>query len=442
MKKLLIISILILILIVIGLGFWYYLNQHFSKEILQLEIFGPKTASAGSEITYTVNYKNNSNFSLKSAKVIFEIPDNSLTEDGRNRYEQNVKPIEPSGQGSVEFKIRLFGKEDDLKVIKAGLSYVPENLSARYESDSTFTTKIDSVPVELSFDVPSNLQQGSRFTYTINYLSHIDYPLENMSLKLDMVPGFVFESAIPTSLDNTEWKLKTFNKDQMGKVTITGTINTSVANLTFGVHLGMWQDGNFVVIKDVTSDVVIGGVIDTTLPDNSSNTPAPLPKPSSHIGISQKAYHNTHGVFEDSGPIPPEVSTSTTYTVTWQITNDLNNVQNVKVEAILPQNVSLAAIDPESQISSISLDGQTRRLVWMAGNVFAGAGMSIPSPTISFQLTLTPDQNQQGQLANIIGQAMILGQDQITGASISSISPGINTSLPDDQANSGGGIVQ
>ena len=42
------------------------------------------------------------------------------------------------------------------------------------------------------------------------------------------------------------------------------------------------------------------------------------------------------GTFTNTGPIPPKAEAETTYTVTWAVTNPLNNLTDVRVSAILP----------------------------------------------------------------------------------------------------------
>ena len=114
---------------------------------------------------------------MENPKLIFELPENSLTEDSKTRFEQNLKDIYPGDENLIKFKGRLLGKEGDLKTAKAWLSYRPHNLSARYESQTTFTTKIDQVPVTLKYDLPSKIERGKEISYSINYFSNVDYPL-------------------------------------------------------------------------------------------------------------------------------------------------------------------------------------------------------------------------------------------------------------------------
>src|SRR3989339_2145573 len=146
MKKTIVFIILFLIIVASFFAFWYYRDKVFSKEILRLEILAPENTKMGEEIEYTVKYKNNGNFILENPKLIFELPENSLTEDSKTRFAEDLPNIYPGDEEFVKFKGRLLGKDNDLKVARAWLSYTPKNLTARYESDTTFTTKIETVP--------------------------------------------------------------------------------------------------------------------------------------------------------------------------------------------------------------------------------------------------------------------------------------------------------
>ncbi len=410
---------ILFILVAIGFTvFWNYRETIFSKEILKLEILGQDNAKMGDEIEYTVKYKNNGNFVLENPKIIFELPDNSLTEDGKIRFTQNLKDIYPGNEDFVKFKGRLFGKEGDLKVARTIISYTPRNLSARYESDTTFTTKIDSVSITLTYDMPSKIEKGKEVSYSINYFSNIDYPLENLSVKIDSVKGFNFKSSNPISLDNLEWKLNILNKGQGGRIKIIGTVTADAeSHLNFTSKIGMWQNGVFVIIKEANQDVETIQV--------------------AKLELLQKVYYSTQNGIENSGPIPPKVGEPTTYSVKWQVKNYFKDIKNLKVKTVLPQNVSLQdSMFPENQASNFSFDSGSREIVWLAGDLSPDSSIEL-----IFQIAIIPDLSQKGRLADLIGQATVFGEDQSNGTTIQNNAQTVNTTLPDDSANSGGGIV-
>lgn len=546
-KKVILISLVVLVVAALGI-FWYWREAMFSKDILKLEILAADSVKAGDEIEYTVKYKNNGNFALENPKFSFELPENSLTEDGKNRFTKDLKDTYPGDEEFLKFTARIIGKEGDTKSARATLSYTPHNLTVRYESTTTFTTKIESVPITLTYDLPSKMEKGKEMSYAINYFSNIDYPLEDLSIKIDPTEGFQLTSAEPMSLDNTEWKLATLTKGKGGRVKIKGLISSdALNNLHFSAKLGVWQAGSFVVLKEVNQEVEIiksllyisqeingsanytaspgetlnyriflrnigssafdnlfvisrldGQALDLSTLKSSegkvqqndnlivfdSREMASLqhlaPQQEVHVGfsvklkealqlsgnnsgmviknkvnaldvsvefetkvgskveISQKAYHSTFDGIENSGPVPPEVGKTTMYVVNWKIKNSFNNVKNVKVKASLSDKVSLSdALFPEDQFSRFSFDSASKEIVWLAGDLASGSEASL-----SFQIGLTPSPSERGSLARLINQATVFAEDQFTGSESQNVTGPVNTSLPDDEANSGGGIVQ
>jgi len=538
--------ILLVFFIVIGLvGFWYYRDTIFSKEVLKLEIFGSEQTKMGEEIEYTVIYKNSGNFALEKPKITFELPQHSLVEDNKLRLEQNIKDIYPGEEGFVKFKVRLLGKEGDLKTARAWLSYLPHNLSARYESETSFTTKINSVPITLTYDLPSKAEKGKEITYLLNYFSNIDYPLESLSIKVEPVTDFKFSLTEPPSLDNKEWKLKTLNKGEGGRIKISGVVNADAGrNLIFSSKIGLWQDGALVIFKEAFQEVQViqplisvsqqingsanyiaspgevlnyeiflrnigstsfdnlfllsrldGQWLDLSTLESSQGQVRPndnliifdarqipslqhlapwqeakisfkvkmkdsLPtgadqviknkvnlldisqefetKVGAKLELRQNVYRANQPGIENSGPVPPEINKTTTYIVVWRIKNYFNDVKNIKVKTSLPEGITLGDnIIPENEISNFSLDSKSREIVWFIDSLSPGYEKSL-----TFQVALTPNLTQKGTVANLIGQATISGEDQFTGAAIQSIAPAVNSRLPDDPANSGGGIVQ
>ena len=549
-------AIFLILLVVVIVGFFayiVYMGSMFSKEFLKLEILGPEKAKAGDEIEYTVKYKNNGNFVLEQPKLIFEMPENSLTEDGKTRITQTLKDIYPGDEELVKLKTRLLGKDGDLKTAKASLTYVPKNITAPYESDTSFTTQIETTPITLDFDLPSKLEKGKEAQYSINYFSNIDYPLENLSIKVDPIAGFDFVSSLPSSLDNTEWKIQTLNKSQGGRITIKGKMNADAnQTLTFNAKLGVRINGNFVVIKETTADVqsiqpllfisqqvngsssyvaspgetlhyqiffrnigsspfenlfiitrLDGSALDMStiqteygqvqpndnmivwdskqvsqlrslgvqqesevdfnvkvksdwVPTNQDGNDILITdevnisqiiqkfniKVNSGLVISQKAYYKNSSI-SNSGSIPPKVGKATTYTITWDIKNYFSDAKNVKVKTTLPQGVTLTGqIMPQDQSSSFSFDSASREIVWTAGDILAGTGVNGDPVSLSFQVSLVPSALQKGSTAPLIGQVQVSGENQFTGTVITAKDAGVNTSLPDDFSNSGGGIVQ
>ncbi|MBZ9577465.1 hypothetical protein KJA13_00290 [Patescibacteria group bacterium] len=261
MKKF--IFIIIILCIALGAaGFWYWQRNPYSKEILKLEILGPGEAAIFQEVEYTVKYKNNGNVRLEEPRLIFEFPEYTLLEEGLSRRQEigpeELGDIYPGEEKTLQFKGRLFGKEGDIKTAKAWLSYRPKNLQARYESTTTFTTEIKFVPLTFDFDLSSKIEAGRDFKFSLNYYSSLDYPLSNLGIKIEYPSGFEFLESDPQGLAKTEWELSLLNQAEGGRVEITGRLSGEVKEQKiFKATLGIWQEDEFVLLKEITRGVEI-----------------------------------------------------------------------------------------------------------------------------------------------------------------------------------------
>ncbi len=100
---------------------------------------------------------------------------------------------------------------------------------------------------------------------------------------------------------------------------------------------------------------------------------------------------------------------------------------------------------PENESPNFSFDSNSREIVWNVSDgatITAGTGLVSNAPSVSFQISLTPDNSQKGSTALLVGEANISAEDQFTGSVAQGKGSSVNTSLPDDSSSSGGGIVQ
>jgi hypothetical protein len=558
MKKI-IFSIIILGLVLAIAGYWYWQRNPYSKDVLRLEIFGPAEVSLFQEVEYVVKYKNNGNVRLEEPRLIFEFPeytilsaDNADNEEGQENFStrQEIGPEElgdiyPGEEKTLYFKGRLFGKENQLKTAKVQISYKPKNLKPRYESSTTFSTLVKSVPLTLEFDLPSKIESDRDFDFSLNYFSNLDYPLINFGLKVEYPSSFEFLKSNPKTLDKTEWEIPLLNKAEGGRIEISGKLSGELKEQKiFRAIMGLWIENEFIEIKDISRGIEItkphlsvfqrinnenqyfansGDLLhyeiyfrnvgedpfndlflvsrldgegfdydsikfssgqfnkgdnsivwdwrdnsklryldqgeegkvefwinlkDEWKINNSESRNAILKntvlisqikeefeiKVNSKLAISQKGYYNEE-VFGNSGPLPPKIGETTTYTVIWQAQNYFNNVKNVRVKALLPAYVKLTGkIFPEQEKSGFTYDSNSREIVWTINEMKAGTGVSDQAPNIAFQVALTPSSEHTNMVLPIIKEVKISGEDQWTEKIVGSNDSEIDTTLPDDSS--------
>jgi len=256
--------IIIGLAVLVGIaGLYYYQKNIYSKDILKLEILGVEEATLLEEVEYIVKYKNNGDTRLEEPELIFEYPDHSIPvgEDSLRVTKNSADlggAIYPGQEQTFRFKARLQGAEGEAKEAKAILSYRPKNLKARYDSETTFTTIINKVPLTFEFDLPSEAESGKEIKFRLNYFANTDYPLSDLQVIIEYPSEFEFVESSPQSIEKTEWDVGLLNKAEGGRIEISGKVFGEIGEeKIFKAKIGSWQDGEFVLIKEITKGVMV-----------------------------------------------------------------------------------------------------------------------------------------------------------------------------------------
>jgi len=536
-------------------GYWIWQKNSFSKEVVKLEILGPESIGVGEKFEYLVKFKNNGNLRLEDPRLIFEYPEQAILPEGTSRrveigVEELGEAIYPGEERTFSFEARLLGKIDEAVEARATLSFRPKNLKAYYESFTTLTTIIKSVPLTFDFDFPPKAESGKKIILNVNYFSNIDYPLSNVVIKMEYPVDFEILRASPESLEMEEWEIPVLNKGQGGRIEIEGKLEGKIGETKFFKgRIGVFKDGRFLILKEINKGIEIvrplvyirqeingnpqyvalpgewlhyevflknigqepltevfmvcqleGEAFDYETLKSDSGYVRPgsnivvfdwkdipelqyiditeeakldfwvklkedlkgienpalkniilvkgikeefLTKVSSKIELVQRGFYYDE-VFGNSGPLPPEVGKTTTYTIVWEIKNYYSTIKEAKVKAVLPENVELTGrIFPEKETSKFSFDPESREVVWSIGEVERGVGVEKPSLSLAFQVAFMPDKSQKGKTPLLIGEAEISGEDVWTEKIISATSSPLDTRLATDpQVSEELGIVQ
>lgn len=138
----------------------------------------------------------------------------------------------------------------------------------------------------------------------------------------------------------------------------------------------------------------------------------------STLGLSARALYYS-GPFTNTGPIPPQVDSDTSYTIVWSLTNGSNDLSNVRVSATLPSYVKwLDIYSPESEKLSFNQVGG--QVIWDVGDLPAGTGFSNSPKEISFQVSLSPSLSQVRTSPVLVSETVAQGDDSFAGQSVSS----------------------
>lgn len=287
-KRNIIILVIIAILAIVGFSLY---RMAYSKEVLKLEILGPNKADVGENIVYTVKFKNNGSVRLESPELFFTYPDGAITDDGQKVVHMDSVALKgdiyPGEERSFPFSARLLGKSNEIKIAEARMSFEPSGIRTKNEVATTFTTMLGNVPINLTIQMPDQVANGKTFTVSTTYSSNVSYPLNDLMVKMQLPTEFTIINQKPKGVDN-EWSISVLNELDSGNIQLIGSLaGQDQDNKIFKAQLGIWQNGNFVILKEAVRSVeIIAPSIYVSQKINNSETYVASPGDQLHYEIS------------------------------------------------------------------------------------------------------------------------------------------------------------
>lgn len=141
---------------------------------------------------------------------------------------------------------------------------------------------------------------------------------------------------------------------------------------------------------------------------------------------------------ESTGPLPPEVGQTTSYTVRARFGSALNDVGNVRLTAILPEGVTYTGKNVVTS-GELTFNDRTGEMVWQLPLLSGQTGRSKPFVELNFQVAITPGEDKRGDDILLLKSMDVAAQDLFTETELTSSL----SSLPDtESAAKGQGEVQ
>lgn len=134
------------------------------------------------------------------------------------------------------------------------------------------------------------------------------------------------------------------------------------------------------------------------------------------------------------GPVPPIVGIPTKYWIVWELKAGAE-FRDVTMSAKLPNGIVMTG--ERSVLSGeLSYQADTRLMIWKLPQAQASDGNRV-----SFEIQLTPSDNQVGEVVTLQEPGRVFGTDLLTGEELSNSFSGLTTALEKDKFNAGHGTV-
>ncbi len=380
---------------------------------ISFEYDAPSRAETGKDLMININYFSHIDYPLTDLAVEMEYPEGfDFIESKPKAVDENKWEIESLSEntgGRISISGILYGQSSDKKVFKSRLGmYINGEFIVLKEQE--FDISIKKSLMEISQNINGQSQvvanMGQTLNYDISFKNTGDGVYKDLNLAVKL-KGELFD----------------FGEIKADGAEVRSGDTTIVWNSEKNPDLKILAPGetgsvkfSIKVLDSYDSKLVNPELIDKVIINEIQQEFRT--KINSNIVLNSRAMSGDE-VFESAGPIPLEVGKKSELTVVWDLVNYFNDLENVKVKGVMPENVSYTGkVAPQNYSKNFTLDSDSRELVWNVGDMESGMGIGTDKKILTFQIDITPTADQKNDYAVILKSLKVLGADKWTGEEI------------------------
>lgn len=225
-KKFFIFSIVFFILAVGYASYMFFAKSNtVSNNNIDISVLSNAFTAGGEEYPLLLQIVNKNNSPLELVDLVVEYPKSSQTALSQDNEHIRISlgSIPAGGIKNENVKFVLFGEQGSTRQIKISLEYRVEGSNAIFVKDKLYDVSINSTPINLSIDAPTEASSNQDITLGVKATLNATKPVSKMLLKVDYPIGFQFASANPSpSLGNNIWNLGDLAPGAERNISITG----------------------------------------------------------------------------------------------------------------------------------------------------------------------------------------------------------------------------
>jgi uncharacterized repeat protein (TIGR01451 family) len=119
-----------------------------------------------------------------------------------------------------------------------------------------------------------------------------------------------------------------------------------------------------------------------------------------------------------TGPTPPKVGQTTSYTLRFRVGSTLNDVSDVRLTAVLPDGVRYTGQNYLTG-GELAFNERSGELVWTLPFIQGLTGRTAPHQELHVQVAITPGEDKRGQTVALLNKVQLEAVDQFTDEAVS-----------------------
>jgi hypothetical protein len=380
-----------------------------SSVIMQFD--GPFRAAAGQNLTYTLNYVNNTEDVLNELKLNIETPANfkviSQEPKATEGSNWNISSFAPDEKRQIQL-VGVFEntKAGEEQIFSAEVEGRDQTGQVYTLSTATYTVTMVQQPLTVEMTVRNQTNSGSTVAnpgdildYRIKYTNHDSAAAHGVIVSAQLLSEALDVQTIDAPNANIQGDTINWDASQVRE------LGDLAANKSGEV-------GFRVRVKNpVTRSDTKNLVVTTRATIKSYEFEQPFVSSDIVIKIATVVKVET-GVQYNSGSRPPLPGKSTTYKVTIEARNASNDIEGAVMSFNLPNSLDFDRTTINSaESNNVSYDRNSRKVTWNMGRIPAHMGYVSPSRKIEFNVSITPAPANSRKSMTLVNNIRLNGTD-------------------------------
>lgn len=401
-----------------------------SGQLVDITLTAVSNASSPlNDLLVTASYPNGFSFESSSPEPVF----------GQNVWQ--IKELLPEKSAVIKLKGIVSGLTEE--TFRINFSVGPTNPDNQFQVGSALAEAKTDFIIERPFidvaiaingdkDRSAIIPQGKSSIVEVDITNTLDETVYDMVV--EVVPGgnALTENSIKSDQGFYDSNSGTVRWEVSNNKTFDKILPGASRSLRFDVA----PSKNFTTASfDLVVNVYARRVAESSALETLIGTIRAEAKYSSSVNIASQAGKNSSS-FTDSGPVPPKVGETSTYTLTLVAEAGANDMVNSVVETSLPLHVNwLEAYEAEGVVTYNSV---SKKVQWVIGDIPSGQ-----KKEFTFQVSILPSISQVGKYPVLLNGQFIKSNDRFSGELLQDDAPPVTTELSTEMGfPTGNGMVE
>lgn len=393
------------------------------------QVTAPVSAMDGDLIAYVIDYGNSGGEVFSNAQISVIYPTGFTVEstepkpsEGENIW--RVGDIQPNSKEKIIVKGYIGVTGEKSKSVQALIGKINSDYKFTMYNRSEKETAISELPFTITQTVTGangdTVNAGDSLEYEINYRNNGEKVLDDVIVKIEFRTRILNFSRLNANggYYNSEDNSVTWRYSELSQLTSIpikgeGSLKLTVPVLE-SISVKSEDDKNFTIYSIAKTDTPsIPDPIGLNRVINSNSFKLKL---NTKVDFEVLGYRSDENI-ENFGVFPMRLGQETSFVLHWEVANTSNDISDAKVVSTLPSGVTWTGrIYPSEE--DIEYNERTNEVIWNIGNLKAGRGLLNSKKTVSFQVRIIPQPNQNESSIKLLNKSIFSAKDAFTGQDI------------------------